>query len=41
MIIFHINGGGVHTAEALPEVIRGLRQRGFELVTVSELLGLK
>jgi len=41
VIIFHINGRGVHTAEALPQVIAGLRELGFELVTVSELLGLR
>lgn len=41
IIIFHINGRGVHTAEALPAVIEGLRERGFQLVTVSELLGLR
>jgi peptidoglycan/xylan/chitin deacetylase (PgdA/CDA1 family) len=40
IIIMHINGRGWHTAEALPEIIRQLKERGFELVTVSELLGL-
>lgn len=39
IIIFHINNRGRHTAEALPDIIDGLRERGFELVTVSELLG--
>jgi peptidoglycan/xylan/chitin deacetylase (PgdA/CDA1 family) len=28
------------TVHALPAIIRGLRERGFELVTVSELTGL-
>ena len=37
-IIMHANGRGWHTAEALPQVIDLLRQRGFELVTVSKLL---
>jgi peptidoglycan/xylan/chitin deacetylase (PgdA/CDA1 family) len=38
IIIMHANGRGWHTAEALPQVIDVLRQRGFELVTVSKLL---
>lgn len=38
IIIFHMNRKGVRTAEVLPEVIRGLRKKGFELVTVGELL---
>jgi peptidoglycan/xylan/chitin deacetylase (PgdA/CDA1 family) len=38
IIVFHMNRKGVHTAEVLPEVIQGLRQRGFTFVTVGELL---
>lgn len=38
IVIMHINGHGVHTSEALPGIIDGLRRKGFELVTVSELL---
>jgi peptidoglycan/xylan/chitin deacetylase (PgdA/CDA1 family) len=38
IIIMHANGRGWHTAEALPQVIDLLRQRGFELVTISMLL---
>ena len=38
IIIMHANGRGWHTAAALPQVINLLRQRGFELVTVSKLL---
>lgn len=38
IIIAHANGRGWHTAEALPAMIAALRQRGFEFVTVSELL---
>lgn len=38
IIIMHINGGGVHTAEALPGVIAGLRQRGLQFVTVGQML---
>jgi peptidoglycan/xylan/chitin deacetylase (PgdA/CDA1 family) len=40
IIIMHANGRGWHTAEALPEMIGYLRSAGYELVTVSELLGL-
>jgi peptidoglycan/xylan/chitin deacetylase (PgdA/CDA1 family) len=38
IVIMHANGRGRHTAEALPRVVDALRARGFELVTVSELL---
>lgn len=38
IIIMHANGRGWHSAEALPQVIDLLRQRGFELVTVTTLL---
>ena len=38
IVIFHMNHKGVHTAEVLPEVITGLRKKGFTLVTVGELL---
>jgi len=37
IIVMHVNGRGWHTAEALPEIIRLLRMKGFEFVTVSEL----
>lgn len=33
-----MNGNGLHTAEAIPDIITGLRAKGFELVTVVELL---
>ena len=39
IIIFHINGRGWKTGEALPEILRGLRERGFRFVQLSELLG--
>lgn len=39
IIIMHANGRGWHTAEALAGLITDLRSKGFELVTVSELLG--
>ncbi len=38
VIVFHVNGRGWHTAEALPEIVSGLRRRGFTLVRVSDLL---
>jgi peptidoglycan/xylan/chitin deacetylase (PgdA/CDA1 family) len=40
IVVMHINRRGWHTAEALPEIIAKLRKRGFEFVTVSELMGL-
>ena len=39
IIIFHINGRGWKTAEALPAILAGLRERGFRFVTLSELMG--
>ncbi len=38
IIVFHMNRKGVHTAEVLPQVIQGLREKGFTFVTVRELL---
>ncbi len=38
IVVMHINGNGKHTAEALPDIIDGLHQRGFELVRLSDLL---
>jgi peptidoglycan/xylan/chitin deacetylase (PgdA/CDA1 family) len=38
IIIAHANGRGHHTAEALPQAIAALRAKGFEFVTVSELI---
>ena len=39
IVIFHINGRGLKTAEALPSILRELRERGFSFVHLSELLG--
>ena len=36
--VFHANGRGKGTAAALPKLIDGLRAKGYELVTVSEML---
>jgi peptidoglycan/xylan/chitin deacetylase (PgdA/CDA1 family) len=38
IIVFHINGRGWRTADALPMVIAQLRERGFRFVPLSELL---
>jgi peptidoglycan/xylan/chitin deacetylase (PgdA/CDA1 family) len=38
IVVMHMNHKRFPTAEALPEVIKGLRKRGFELVTVGTLL---
>ncbi|MGA7745034.1 MAG: polysaccharide deacetylase family protein [Polyangia bacterium] len=38
IVIFHINGRAPRTKEALPDIIRGLRNKGFAFVTVSDLL---
>lgn len=38
IIIFHINGRGWKTAEALPTILQGLRTRGFRFVQLSELM---
>jgi hypothetical protein len=39
ILIFHINGRGVHTAEALPTIVDDLRKRGFRFAKLSEYLG--
>lgn len=38
IVIGHANGRGFHTAEALPLAIPQLKAKGYEFVTVSELL---
>jgi peptidoglycan/xylan/chitin deacetylase (PgdA/CDA1 family) len=38
IIVAHANGRGFHTSEALPLAIPKLKAKGFEFVTVSELL---
>jgi peptidoglycan-N-acetylglucosamine deacetylase len=41
VVLLHDSGGDrAQTVEALPQIIAGLRARGFQLVLVSELLGL-
>lgn len=41
IIIMHANGRGWHTAEALPTIIQSIRQQGYTLVTIPELLGIQ
>jgi peptidoglycan-N-acetylglucosamine deacetylase len=41
IIVFHINGRGWKTAEAMPSVITELRQRGFRFVPLSEMLAVR
>lgn len=38
IVVMHMNHKRFPTAEALPDIIKGLRKRGFELVTVGTLL---
>jgi peptidoglycan/xylan/chitin deacetylase (PgdA/CDA1 family) len=38
IVLFHANGRGYHTADALPLLIGRLRAQGYRFVTVSELL---
>jgi peptidoglycan/xylan/chitin deacetylase (PgdA/CDA1 family) len=40
IVIFHINGRGPYTKDALPEIIRILRERGLRFVPLSQLLAL-
>jgi peptidoglycan/xylan/chitin deacetylase (PgdA/CDA1 family) len=39
ILIFHINGRGVHTAEALPRIVEKLRADGYRFVLVSDYVG--
>ena len=36
ILVFHINGRGVHTAEALPRIVDGLAAKGFRFVRVDD-----
>ena len=38
IVVMHMNRHGWHTAEALPEILAGLRRKGLLLSTVGELL---
>lgn len=39
ILIFHINGRGLHTAEALPQIIDRLQADGYRFVLVSDYVG--
>lgn len=38
IVLFHANGRGWHTEAALPGIVASLKAKGYEFVTVSELL---
>jgi peptidoglycan-N-acetylglucosamine deacetylase len=38
IVVMHINHRSFHTSEALPGIVQGLRAKGYQLVTVGELL---
>lgn len=38
IVVMHINHRAFHTSEALPAIIQGLRAKGYQLVTVGEML---
>ena len=38
ILIYHINGRGWHTAEALPRLIAGLQQQGYRFVLLKDYL---
>jgi peptidoglycan/xylan/chitin deacetylase (PgdA/CDA1 family) len=38
IVALHVNGGGVWTAKALPQIVADLQERGFTFVTISDLL---
>ena len=38
ILIFHVNGRGWHTAEALPRIVDGLSARGYTFVSVDDHL---
>jgi peptidoglycan/xylan/chitin deacetylase (PgdA/CDA1 family) len=40
IVIFHINGRGLKTAEALPEILGALRGEGLRFVSLADLLAL-
>lgn len=39
ILIFHINGRGVHTAEVLPRIVEQLEAEGYRFVLVSDYIG--
>jgi peptidoglycan/xylan/chitin deacetylase (PgdA/CDA1 family) len=41
VLIFHINGRGVHTAEALPRIVAQLEADGYRFVLLSDYIGTR
>ena len=41
IVLFHANGRGWHTAEALRVIVPELKRRGYQFVTVTDLLNSK
>ncbi len=39
ILIFHVNGRGYHTGEALPSIVRGIREKGMQFVKLEDMLG--
>lgn len=40
ILIFHINGRGVHTSELMPGLVMALRARGYRFLRLDDALGL-
>jgi peptidoglycan-N-acetylglucosamine deacetylase len=38
IVLFHANGRGIHTTETIPIIVAALKAKGYEFVTVPELL---
>lgn len=38
IVVMHINKGGKHTAKALPQIIKNVKRKGYQLVTVGTML---
>jgi peptidoglycan/xylan/chitin deacetylase (PgdA/CDA1 family) len=38
ILIFHVNGRGYHTGEALPAIVRGIREKGMRFVKLEDVL---
>jgi peptidoglycan/xylan/chitin deacetylase (PgdA/CDA1 family) len=38
ILIFHVNGRGYHTGEALPSIVRGIREKGMRFVKLEDVI---
>ncbi len=38
IVLMHVGSGAAHTPEALPGLIKGLREKNYEIVTITQLL---